>query len=278
MSQEFIDAHHHLWKYSKEQYPWMLAGMESIRRDFLIPELQEVTREAAVTGTVAVQARQMLEESRWLLGLAAQTDLIRGVVGWVPLVESGVAAHLEMLSADSKFKGVRHVLHDEVDDFYMLRDDFNRGIALLKNFNLRYDILIFERHLPQTIQFVDRHPNQIFIVDHIAKPKIKDRILSPWDRNIAELAKRENVYCKISGMVTEANWKNWGEEDLSPYFDKVLTAFGPQRLMIGSDWPVILVASEYSHWISILRRWIDSLSSAEELYISSKTAVTAYRL
>lgn len=278
MPQEFIDAHHHLWKYSKEQYPWMLAGMESIRRDFLIPELQEITREARVTGTVVVQARQMQEESRWLLELAAQTDLIRGVVGWVPLIEPGVAAHLEMFSADSKFKGVRHVLHDEADEFYMLRDDFNRGIALLKNFNLRYDILIFERHLPQTIQFVDRHPNQIFIVDHIAKPKIKDRQLSPWDLHIAELAKRENVYCKISGMVTEANWKSWSEEDLLPYLDKVLTAFGPQRLMIGSDWPVILVASEYSRWINILRRWTDSLSSVEKLYISSKTAVTAYRL
>src|SRR5215475_4502537 len=199
MPQEFIDAHHHLWKYSQEEYPWMSEGMEDIRRNFLVPELQKVTHEAEVTGTVAVQARQTLEESRWLLELADQTNLIRGVVGWVPLVEVGVSSHLEMFSAHPKFKGVRHVLHDEADDFYMLRDDFNRGISLLKNFNLRYDILIFERHLPQTIQFVDRHPNQIFIVDHIAKPKIKDHLLSSWDRNIAELAKRENVYCKISG-------------------------------------------------------------------------------
>ena len=278
MAQEFIDAHHHLWKYSKEQYPWMLEGMESIRRDFLIPELLAVAQEAGVTGTVAVQARQLQEENPWLLELAGKTDLIRGVVGWVPLVEPGVVSDLEMFSAHPKFKGVRHVLHDEADDFYMLRDDFNRGITLLKDFNLCYDILIFERHLPQTIQFVDRHPNQIFVVDHIAKPKIKDHELSPWDRNIAELARRENVYCKISGMVTEANWKHWSEEDLSPYFDKVLTAFGPQRLMIGSDWPVALVACEYARWISMVRRWMSRLSATEKLHIEYKTAEAVYRL
>jgi L-fuconolactonase len=278
MPQEFIDAHHHLWKYSKEQYPWMLEGMESIRRDFLIPELQAVTEETGVTGTVVVQARQILEESQWLLELAEQTDLIRGVVGWVPLVDPGVASHLERFSGHPKFKGVRHVLHDETDDFYMLRDDFNRGIALLKDFNLCYDILIFERHLPQTIQFVDRHPNQIFIVDHLAKPKIKEHKLSPWDRDIAELAKRENVYCKISGLVTEANWKSWSGQDLSPYFDKVLAAFGTQRLMIGSDWPVVLVASEYTRWTNIVRGWTSLLSTTEKLYIEHKTAVAFYRL
>lgn len=278
MPQDFIDAHHHLWKYSKEDYPWMLEGMERIRKDFLLPELHAVTEEAGVTGTVVVQARQTLEESRWLLDLANQTDLIRGVVGWVPLVDGGVNAHLEAFSTHPKFKAVRHVLHDEADDFYMLRDDFNRGVALLKNFNLRYDILIFEKHLPQTIQFVDRHPHQIFIVDHIAKPKIKERVLSPWDRNIVELAKRENVFCKISGMVTEANWKSWNDQDLLPYLEKVLTAFGPKRLMIGSDWPVILVASEYARWIHLIRKWLSKLSPAEQLQIQSQTAIAAYRL
>ncbi len=139
------------------------------------------------------------------------------------------------------------MVHDEPDDSYILREDFNRGIAQLKRFGLGYDILIFERHLPQTIEFVDRHPDQIFILDHIAKPRIKDGILEPWKSNISELARRQNVYCKLSGMVTEANWSTWTENDLQPYFDVALEAFGPRRLMFGSDWPVLLVAGTYNN-------------------------------
>lgn len=278
MLDECIDAHHHLWQYSQEQYPWMLAGMESIRRDFLIPELDAVMREAGITGTVAVQARQTIEETEWLLGLAREHELIRGVVGWVPLIDADVAKHLENLSPNLKLKGTRHVLHDESDDFYMLRDDFNRGISLLNDFDLRYDILIFERHLPQTIQFVDRHPTQLFIVDHIAKPRIKDRVRSPWEAEITELARRDNVYCKLSGMVTEADWKGWTESDLRPYFDTGLAAFGPKRLMFGSDWPVIQVACSYKRWADTVRSWIAELSPAEQLSIMSGTATIAYSL
>ena len=278
MLDECIDAHHHLWNYSQEQYPWMLAGMQSIRRDFLIPELGSVTREAGVTGTVAVQARQTIEETEWLLGLTRDHELIRGVVGWVPLIDADVAKYLENLSANRKLKGIRHVLHDESDDFYMLRDDFNRGISLLNDFDLRYDILICERHLPQTIQFVDRHPNQLFIVDHIAKPRIKDRVRSPWEAEITELARRDNVYCKLSGMVTEADWKRWTDSDLRPYFDTVLAAFGPKRLMFGSDWPVIQVACSYKRWADTVRSWIAELSPAEQLSIVSGTAKMAYSL
>jgi len=277
MLDESIDAHHHLWKYSQEQYPWMLAGMENIRRDFLIPELHSVTREAGVTGTVAVQARQTIGETDWLLGLARDNELIRGVVGWVPLIDADVAKYLENLSASRKLKGTRHVLHDESDDFYMLRDDFNRGISLLNDFDLRYDILIFERHL-QTIQFVDRHPKQLFIVDHIAKPRVKDRVRSSWEAEIAELARRDNVYCKLSGMATEADWKGWTESDLRPYFDTVLAAFGPDRLMFGSDWPVILVACSYKCWADTVRSWIAELSPAEQLSIMGGTAKMAYSL
>ncbi len=278
MLDESIDAHHHLWKYSQEQYPWMLAGMENIRRDFLIPELHSVTREAGVTGTVAVQARQTIGETEWLLGLARDNELIRGVVGWVPLIDADVAKHLERFSGNRKLKGIRHVLHDESDDFYMLRDDFNRGISLLNDFGLRYDILIFERHLLQTIQFVDRHPKQLFIVDHIAKPRVKDRVRSSWEAEIAELARRDNVYCKLSGMATEANWKGWTESDLRPYFDTVLAAFGPDRLMFGSDWPVILVACSYKCWADTVRSWIAELSPAEQLSIMGGTAKMAYSL
>ncbi len=278
MLDESIDAHHHLWKYSQEQYPWMLAGMENIRRDFLIPELHSVTREAGVTGTVAVQARQTIGETEWLLGLARDNELIRGVVGWVPLIDADVAKHLERFSGNRKLKGIRHVLHDESDDFYMLRDDFNRGISLLNDFGLRYDILIFERHLLQTIQFVDRHPKQLFIVDHIAKPRVKDRVRSSWEAEIAELARRDNVYCKLSGMATEADWKGWTESDLRPYFDTVLAAFGPDRLMFGSDWPVILVACSYKCWADTVRSWIAELSPADQLSIMGGTAKMAYSL
>jgi L-fuconolactonase len=278
MLDEYIDAHHHLWKYSQERYPWMLAGMQSIRRDFLIAELCSLTREAGVTGTVAVQARQTIEETEWLLGLARDHELVRGVVGWVPLIDADVAKYLENLSANRTLKGIRHVLHDEPDDFYMLRDDFNHGISLLNDFDLRYDILICERHLPQTIQFVDRHPNQLFIVDHIAKPRIKDRVRSPWEAEITELARRDNVYCKLSGMVTEADWNGWTESDLRPYFDTVLAAFGPKRLMFGSDWPVIQVACSYKRWADTVRSWIAELSPAEQLSIMSGTAKMAYWL
>ena len=161
----------------------------------------------------------------------------------------------------------------------MLRDDFNRGVSLLKNFDLQYDILIFERHLSQTIDFVDRHPNQRFVVDHVAKPRIKDRIRSPWAEQITELARRENVYCKLSGMVTEADWANWTDRDLRPYFDSVVTAFGPKRLMFGSDWPVILsVACGYKRWADLVRSWIAALSPAEQLSIMGGTAKAAYSL
>lgn len=278
MPEECIDAHHHLWKYSREQYPWMLEGMGSIRRDFLLPELQNVTQAAGISGTIVVQARQTIEESKWLLDLAGSSDLIRGVVGWVPLVDTSVATSLEALASNPKLKGVRHVLHDEPDDFYMLRDDFNRGVAQLKDFNLPYDILIFERHLSQTIQFVDRHPNQCFVVDHIAKPRIKDRRRSPWQDLIVELGRRENVYCKLSGMATEADWHHWAEGDLRPYFDITLTAFGPKRLMVGSDWPVILVACDYKRWVDMVRSWIAELSAAEQSSVMGGTAKLAYSL
>jgi L-fuconolactonase len=278
MPAEFIDAHHHLWKYSPDQYPWMLDGMEGIRKDFLIPQLQTVTQMADVTATIVVQARQTIEETEWLLKLAATTPLIRGVVGWIPLVEDESEIYLSRVSQDRKLRAVRHVLHDEPNEFYMLREDFNRGISRLKDFGLVYDILIFERHIPQTIELVDRHPNQIFVVDHLAKPQIKRQIFSPWNMGIRELARRENTYCKVSGMVTEADWKIWTQADLRPYFDAVLNAFGPKRLMFGSDWPVIEAACEYGRWARIVRSWISELSAAERSEIMAGTAKTAYSL
>jgi len=273
---ERIDAHHHLWTYSREEYPWISESMDSIRRDFLVPELNQAVREGFIDGVVTVQARQSLAETDWLLGLAEHNELMRAVVGWVPLTDPAVRSLLEAYVAHPKLKAVRHVLQDEPDDFYMLREDFNRGVALLNQFGLRYDILIYERHLPQTIEFVDRHPNQAFILDHIAKPRIKERVLSPWRERIRELAKRENVCCKLSGLVTEADWNNWTEADLKPYIDAVLECFGPKRLMFGSDWPVALLACSYRQWISIVVRAISPLSPSEQQSILGATAKAAY--
>jgi L-fuconolactonase len=271
-----IDAHHHLWKYSAPEYPWMTGSMGPLRRDFLVEDLREVMVESGIDGTLVVQARQTLEETRWLLGLAREHEFIKGVVGWVPLVDPGVRIYLEHFSKQPKFKGVRHVLHDEPDENYILRADFNRGIELLQYFNLRYDLLIFERHLPQTIEFVDRHPNQIFIVDHIAKPRIRNGVLSPWRENIRELARRENVFCKLSGAVTEADWESWIEKDLEPYLQIVLTAFGPKRVMFGSDWPVVLLASSYKRWVDIVEHCISQLSEYEQRRIWGETAIEVY--
>lgn len=172
-----IDAHHHLWQYNNRDYVWMAGEMSRLRRDFLIAELRSVFAHSGVDGSVVVQARQTLSETEWLLQTAGETALIRGVVGWVPLIELQVGTCLDRLAQNPLLKGVRHVLHDETDDHYMLRDDFNRGISRLRAYNLTYDILIFERHFPQTIQFVDRHPDQIFVLDHIAKPRIREGVL-----------------------------------------------------------------------------------------------------
>lgn len=273
-----IDAHHHLWEYNDRDYVWMTGNMDSLRRNFLVPDLQEVMHRADVGGTVAVQARQTVPETEWLLDLSARHPFILGVVGWVPLCNPQAAHELERLSRNPKLKAVRHVLHDEADDFYLLRDDFNRGIRLLREFCLGYDILIFERHLPQTIEFVDRHPDQVFIVDHIAKPRIKDGALTPWKENIAELAKRENVYCKVSGMATEADWNTWSADQIRPYFDVVLSAFGPKRLMFGSDWPVLTLAADYETWVQTFYSLIAELTPAERESICFGTAMGAYRL
>jgi L-fuconolactonase len=278
MPADSIDAHHHLWKYSAESYPWMSDAMGAIRRDFLVDDLKTTLLEGGITGAVTVQARQTLKETEWLLELATANDVIRGVVGWVPLQNPAVRQDLERLSHNRKLKAVRHVVHDEANEFFILREDFNRGVDLLSEFNLRYDILIFERHLPQTIEFVDRHPDQIFIVDHIAKPRIRDAEIEPWGKSLGALARRENVYCKLSGLVTEANWASWTDHDLQPYFEVVLKAFGPKRLMFGSDWPVMLVASSYKRWVDVVLQIIRSLSADEQAWIMGKTATEAYRL
>jgi len=272
-----IDAHHHLWKYSVAGYGWIAPGQQVIRRDFLPEDLEPLMHHFGIEGTVAVQARGTLEETTWLLGLAEKHPLIRGVVGWVPLTEgAGVKRSLERFAGNRKLRGIRHVVQDEHDPRFILRKDFNEGVSALRETGLRYDILIFERHLPAAIEFVDRHPNQTFILDHVAKPRIKDGIVAPWDRNMRELAKRQNVYCKLSGMVTEADPKHWTPEGLQPYIDVVLSAFGPRRIMYGSDWPVMLLAGDYGRWYGTVTNAIAKLSKAEQDRIMGGTAAEAY--
>ena len=278
MGKVLIDAHQHLWRYSPPGPAWMGNELEVLRRDFLLDDLRSVTADAGVTGTIVVEAERTLEETKWLSQVAESDDLICGVVGWAPLTIPGIAPELERIALLPKMKAVRHPIHDESDDQFILRDDFNRGINELKRFDLRYDILIFEKHLAQTVRFVDRHPNQIFILDHAAKPRIRDRELAPWMDNIRELARRPNVYCKLSGMVTEADWNTWSVEALSPYIDIVLEAFTPKRLMFGSDWPVVTLASSYRRWTGTVRVAIAHLSADERDWIFAKTAIEAYGL
>jgi L-fuconolactonase len=203
---------------------------------------------------------------------------MRGVVGWVPLMDPGVGDCLERYAANPKFRAVRHVVQGEPDDRFILGAAFNRGVAMLKRWDLVYDILIFERHLPPTIEFVDRHPDQVFVLDHIAKPRIGENVLEPWATNIHELARRPNVYCKLSGLVTEADYADWTESQLRPYMDTVLDAFGPDRLMFGSDWPVCLVACDYARWHGIVGRFVGELSADEQDRVLGGTAVAAYSL
>lgn len=273
-----IDSHHHFWKYSAAEYPWIDEAMAAIRRDFLPDDLHQEIAHADIHGVVSVQARQTVEETEWLLSLAEKNEFIKGVVGWVPLADAGVKKVIEKFAAHPKLKAVRHVVQGEPDDRFILGADFNRGISMLKDFGLVYDILILERHLPPSIEFVDRHPQQVFVLDHIAKPRIKDNVIEPWRKNIKELARRENVYCKVSGMVTEADYKKWSEEQLRPYFDAVLEAFGPKRLMFGTDWPVCLVATSYLRWVELVHRFAEKLSPDDRSWLFGKTAIQAYKL
>lgn len=275
---ERIDAHHHLWRYSKEEYGWIGAGMEAIARDFLPGDLQSELKACGIDGSVVVQARQSLAETDWLLEMAASSPAIRGVVGWAAICDADFPRILEKLKARKKLKGLRHIIQAEPDDEFILRDDFNAGIAALSGSGLVYDILIYERHLPAAIQFVDRHPNQIFVLDHIAKPRIQDRILEPWMTNLFEIAKRENVYCKLSGMVTEADCKSWNAADLQPYADAALEAFGPRRLMFGSDWPVCLLAASYAKWLQTAQDFLGALSKSEKELVFGGVASKVYSL
>ena len=273
-----IDSHHHLWSYSKEEYDWIPEG-SPLAQDQLLPELKSVTSEAGVDGTVAVQARQVVEESDFLLALADQSDVIHGVVGWVPLIDEHVDGELTRLASFEKFKGVRHVLQGEPDE-YFLRDDFHRGLAKIPAHNLRYDLLLFQRQLPVAIQLVDRQPELGIIVDHIAKPEATNgRIEEDWRKGMKELAKRDNILgVKFSGLLTEFPEGDIDEGTVDRYFNETLEIFGADRVMFGTDWPVCLLRTKYQDWAKKVTSLVSSLSDDEQKRILSANAVRAYQL
>ncbi|HEY3390652.1 MAG TPA: amidohydrolase family protein [Prolixibacteraceae bacterium] len=273
-----IDSHHHFWKYDPLEYDWIDDSMKVIRKDFLPVNLQTTIHDAGVDGVISVQARQSIEETNWLIGMAHQNDFIKGVVGWLPLIQDNIEDYLEKYADEKLLKGVRHVIQGETDPEFILRKDFNRGISLLKKYSLTYDILIVERQLHHTIRFVDQHPDQVFVLDHIAKPLIGRNIYSPWKENIQELAKRENVNCKISGLVTEADHQNWTPSQLQPYIDVVIEAFGPDRLLFGSDWPVCLAATSYKNWMELVQKSISGLSESEQVKVMGGNSMRLYQL
>ena len=272
-----IDAHHHLWRYTPEEYGWIDETLHRLRRDFLVEELADEAADASVRATVAVQARQSLQETEWLLDVSRHHPLIAGVVGWAPIADDEFSALLEALKANPLLKGLRHIVQAEPDGF-LHGSGFNRVIAAMRDTGLVYDLLVYARQLDQAIRFVDRHPQQIFVLDHIAKPEIANDCYESWASSLRELARRENVICKLSGMVTEADWKRWTPDALQPYFDTVLDAFSPARIMVGSDWPVLTVATSYARWWQVVESWIAPLSENERAQMESGTAQRIYRL
>ena len=257
-----LDSHQHFWSYDAAQYPWIPAG-SALHRDWLPNDLAPLLSAAGLDGCIAVQARQIVEESRWLLTLADHAPIIKGVVGWVDLRSERVEEQLAELAPNKKFRGVRHVVQDEPDDRFMLGADFLRGIGKLKAFGMTYDILIFPKQLPAAIELVAKFPAQPFVLDHIAKPLIKDGTLEPWSAQIRELAKAPNLTCKVSGMVTEAKHGAWKADDFRPYLDVVFEAFGPERLMYGSDWPVCLLSGSYAQTFDLVDDYTRALSAAQ---------------
>jgi L-fuconolactonase len=276
-----IDAHHHFWSYNAVDYGWIPDTWSALRRDYLPPDLARESASTGVDGVISVQARQSLEETAWLLDFAARHAFVRGVVGWAPLIAADLSVHLDHLAthpAAAKLRAFRHVLQAEPDDAYMLRDDFNHGVIELTRRGYAYDILILERHLPQAIAFVDRHPDATFVLDHIAKPRIAASELEPWAQYIREIARRPNVACKLSGMVTEADINTWTPAQLQPYFDVVLDAFGPTRLLYGSDWPVCLAGVGYARWKEVIETALTPLSNTEKHAILGGNALRIYKI
>lgn len=274
-----IDAHQHFWRYSPEEYSWIDDSMRAIRRNFLPADLAPALASAQLDGSIAVQARQSIDETDWLLALADSSPGIKGVVGWVPLAAEGadIRRVLDRYDGQTRLKGVRHVLQAE-PDAYFSNPGFNTALHEIARRNLSYDLLVYARQLPAALAWIDRHPNLRVVVDHIAKPVVDGVPRPEWRAQMRELARRPNVFCKFSGVVTEAPHRRWSVGQIRPYFETVLEAFGAQRLMFGSDWPVCLVAADYARWVATVESLVQPLSTTEREAIFGGTATAFYHL
>ncbi|MCU0783412.1 MAG: amidohydrolase family protein [Verrucomicrobia bacterium] len=273
-----IDSHQHFWKYNPAHQVWMTDEMAVLRRDYLPAELEPQLKAIQFDGTIAVQARQMVEETEWLLELSDQHDFIKGVVGWVDLRSPKLRAQLERYAKHPKLVGVRHVIHDEPDDHFMLRPEFRRGLAQLREFGLTYDLLLFPKHLPVAVKLVAGFPDQPFVLDHIAKPAIRQGQVSPWKEDLKRLAEFPNVFCKLSGLVTEAKWKQWQPEDFHRYLDIVIETFGTDHVMIGSDWPVCTLSGDYGATMRIVTDYAKQFPAAVREGILGGNGARFYQL
>jgi L-fuconolactonase len=273
-----IDTHHHLWHYNRQEYGWIGESMSVLKQDYLPGDLEQELQKAGTTGTVVVQARQSLQETRWLLDLAGENRFILGVVGWLDLCSPDLDQQLLEYAAHPKLVGVRHLLQDEPDDGFMLRGDFLEGVAKLGPYDLVYDLLLFPRHLDIAVELATKLPLQRFVLDHLGKPAIRSGEMEPWRSGIQNLAERANVWCKLSGMVTEADHERWQYNDLLPYMEVAVNAFGPDRVMLGSDWPVCRLAAEYTEVMAITGKFIKSLEREDRDKILYQNAIDCYQL
>jgi L-fuconolactonase len=272
-----VDAHQHFWNYDPQRHAWIGDDMKGIRRDFTPLDLEPILRRNKIEGCVTVQVDQTEKETEFLLKLARQHNFIKGVVGWTDFRSPSLQARLEYYFQFPEVKGFRHIVQAEPHDF-LLNAAFCRGIGVLEQYNLTYDILVYPEHLPAALEFVQKFPNQRFVIDHLAKPPIKEHELAPWKELITAIGKHEHVYCKVSGMVTEADLKNWKPSDFQPYLETILEAFGSRRLMYGSDWPVCLAAAAYEQQLGIVQNFIASLSPSEKKAIMGENAIRFYHL
>ena len=272
-----IDSHQHFWKYDPVRDAWIDTSMDSIRKDFLPKDLLPILKANKIDGCIAVQADQSETETEFLLQCAEKNPFIKGVVGWVDLTANNLEERLEYYASNPLFKGVRHIVQAENDD-YLLRDDVQNGIGKLLKYDLAYDILVFPNQLPSAIAIVEAFPNQKFILDHIAKPTISKAISEIWVHNIKQLSTHKNVYCKLSGMVTETINFKFKEDDFKPYIDVIFKAFGPDRIMFGSDWPVCLLAANYDKVLKIVNDYLENQSIEVKNNILGKNAIKIYNL
>jgi len=272
-----IDTHQHFWKFDPVRDSWINDTMQVLRKDFLPDDLNPDLKRNAIDGCIAVQADQSEKETQFLLDLATEYNFIKGVVGWLDLRDKNVGDKLDFYSQNNLLKGLRHIVQSELDDF-MIQENFQRGIGILGKYNLTYDILIYPNQMNATFQLISKYPDQLFVIDHLAKPSIKKQLISTWENEIKKLALWPNVSCKLSGLVTEADWNNWKMSDFRPYLDVVVEAFGINRVMFGSDWPVCLLAASYSQVFNVVADYFENFTVEEKEKVFGTNAIKFYNI